>query len=111
MRFKLILFGLILAPGADASAQVMKGEVMPMPKVCSTGPGAPLGIRGYSCASCGVQRLQKGSEPSYFFETEPVITEAIAGAPYRPGDAVIAINGKPITTREAAQDFAFPRVG
>jgi hypothetical protein len=33
------------------------------------------------------------------------------GAPYRPGDAVIAFNGKPITTREAAQDFAFPRVG
>jgi membrane-associated protease RseP (regulator of RpoE activity) len=100
-----------------AALAVVGGQALAQANVCTTGPGMPFGIRGYTCASCSVLRVDDAV--THVFGTEPTVTEVAdtvqVGAPYnsafRVGDVVTTINGKPITTREGGQDFATPRPG
>jgi TonB-dependent SusC/RagA subfamily outer membrane receptor len=70
------------------------------------GPGAALGVLAYQCASCGFKR-EKG-RTLYSFNAEPVITQVTATSVLRAGDVIEAVGGKPITTAEGADAFAYP---
>jgi C-terminal processing protease CtpA/Prc len=69
-----------------------------------------IGVKSYTCASCGSDRKADG-RPEYFFATEPVVIEGLPGSVFKPGDVIVSIDGKPITTREGAEAFAHPRLG
>jgi S1-C subfamily serine protease len=92
---------MLLARAASLTAQ---------DKVCTNGPGAAFGITGYTCATCGIQKSENGA-PSYFFGTEPRVNDVSAVSPFKIGDVITTINGKPITTAEGARDFATPKPG
>lgn len=70
------------------------------------GPGAAIGVIAYQCASCGINL--KGGRITYSFNAEPVITQVSAPSVLRVGDVIEAVGGKPITTSEGADAFAYP---
>jgi membrane-associated protease RseP (regulator of RpoE activity) len=99
-----------------AAMTVIAGRALAQASVCTNGPGVPFGIRGYTCASCSVLRVDDAV--TYVFGTEPTVTQAsdsTAGSAFtsvfRPGDVITTMNGKPITSREGGQEFATPRPG
>lgn len=100
MRYRIGVIVALSGHAATALAQAVG---------CDRGPGGPVGVKSYTCASCGVDR--KDGKAEYFFTTEPVIIEGMPGSNLRAGDVITSINGKPITTREGAMDFAYPRPG
>jgi S1-C subfamily serine protease len=63
-------------------------------------------VTAYQCASCGIEQNQ--DQPTrWSFQSEPVIASTTATSPLRAGDVVVAVGGKPITTREGADRFAY----
>jgi C-terminal processing protease CtpA/Prc len=71
------------------------------------GPGAAFGVTSYRCTSCGIQVLG-GRHTSWIFHVEPVVLDTAYGSLLRPGDVVVGINGRPITSVDGADQFAYP---
>ena len=92
----------ILAAGSLMTAVQLAAQAA---GTCS-GPAAAIGVVAYQCASCGINL--KGGRITYSFNAEPVITQVTATSVLRPGDVVEAVGGKPITTSEGADAFAYP---
>ena len=74
------------------------------------GPGAPFGVIGYRCASCGTTTM-KGERTKYVFQSEPVILEVMKGSVLQSGDVIEAVNDQPIMTEAGAEQFAYPTAG
>jgi membrane-associated protease RseP (regulator of RpoE activity) len=101
MRITSFVSTILLANAATIAAQGT---------VCTNGPGTPFGITGYTCASCGL-RVIDGGPPTYFFSTEPRVTDVSAVSHFKIGDIITTIDGKPITTEDGARGFATPTPG
>jgi hypothetical protein len=79
------------------------------PSCSNSGPGARFGVTSYTCVSCRI--TQGGGKTTFGFESEPVIQQVTSANGLQPGDVVIAINGKPITTEAGAAAFTNPPTG
>lgn len=77
---------------------------------CLSLPGAPYGIVSISCPSCTIAGART-SRRTVTFNGEPVVLETRPGSAFLIGDIIEAVNGRPITTVLAAEEFAFPRLG
>lgn len=77
---------------------------------CPAGPGTLYGIVAYQCANCGFKQ-ELGSQPTYTFFAEPVVTEARPASMVANGDVIVAVDGDPITTQAGADRFAHPAPG
>src|ERR1019366_7060638 len=70
------------------------------------GPGAAIGVSAHRCAGCGIKL--EGVRSISAFNAEPVITRVHAASVLRAGNVIEAAGGKPITTSEGADAFAYP---
>jgi TonB-dependent SusC/RagA subfamily outer membrane receptor len=104
----------VLAAGALTSAAPLTAQTMIMKdatlqrgtSVQCVGPGAAIGVIAFQCASCRIEH-EKG-RITYSFNAEPVITQVSGASVLRAGDVIEAVGGKPITTSEGAEAFAYP---
>jgi hypothetical protein len=103
MKTRMIAFVAVVLSATAVAAQDVA------PSCSNAGPGARFGVTSYTCVSCRID--QKGGKTTYGFETEPVILQLAGSSSLQPGDVVVAINGKPITTEAGASQFTNPPAG
>jgi membrane-associated protease RseP (regulator of RpoE activity) len=114
---------LLAAAPQPVSSQVQPGGasiVQSPPRVTSQASGVGemcmagriFGITNYQCTSCGVSMPRDSMHFVYSFGSEPIVIETDNPTNrIKPGDAVVAVNGSPITTRAGADQFAYPAAG
>jgi hypothetical protein len=86
-------------------ASLLAAMTMQAQGVCID-PGSAFGVTGYQCASCSFRR--EGATAIWQFGAEPVVTAVTEWSVLKPGDVVLAIDGRPITTAEGARLFVSP---
>jgi membrane-associated protease RseP (regulator of RpoE activity) len=97
---------------ALAPAQVVGVGMGVGQEVCPEGSATgTLGISGLDCrGECTLTMNEKGEEQAWSFTIEPQVTAIEAGGPadgvLQAGDALVAIDGVPITTKEGGRLFA-----
>ena len=79
-------------------------------------PAGDLGIRALQCtgpgAACSIFVDDDAGHTRHVFSVEPVITRMEAdGGGLRPGDTLVAVDGRLITTAEGGRYLARPPVG
>jgi membrane-associated protease RseP (regulator of RpoE activity) len=86
----------LVIAGAPALAQSVR--------MCGNGPSETYGISSFSCESCADRDLGDGGT-LLLFDAEPVVRRIKGNTGVRVGDVIVAVDGKPITTREGAVLF------
>ena len=74
------------------------------------GPGASFGVTSYTCSSCGI-KTELGKPTVFVFNSEPMVSSTTTTSLLRPGDVVLSVAGKPITTSAGSEVFSYPPSG
>jgi membrane-associated protease RseP (regulator of RpoE activity) len=94
------------AQGAARGVPQVGGRASTASGACQSNPWEPLGIAKLKCESCTVE-----GQRTYLFDAEPVVESILANSALRAGDVILAINARPITTREGGMLFSNPPTG
>jgi S1-C subfamily serine protease len=88
-----------------------------VPTVCAAGEAASgdLGYAATECHGCVISGRHAPGEPDMEFDSEPIVSDIRAGGPadgkLEERDVLVALDGKPITTRAAAIQLSWLKPG